>query len=206
MVALRWESYQSREGRMSLVDIVGRNHRLRTLPMPLWAQADLDAWYIVSREPPPEPSYSLRHLERTRPRNMDYVAGGMSADAVHDLVRRYGREMGRDLTPSDLRRTLVRMLWRGGAGMEQIREILGHQSIACSVRYLEASPDFQNGPRDIGEHATQGVPANEGKNDELGRSRENKRGRGTVGRHPQWIPNSVREYLVHHECPVVGRA
>jgi integrase len=129
MAALQWRQYQSREGRMFLVDVV-RNGRARTIPVPVWARVYADTWYATSkREPPPVP-VSVRHLERCRPRDHRYVAGGMSPDAVHALVQRYGQQLGYDLTPGDLRRTLAQLLrMPGHPGADSIH--LGPRDGSC---------------------------------------------------------------------------
>jgi site-specific recombinase XerD len=138
MANLKWTAYRLWGGRMWLVD-VGQGNKRRTIPVPLWAQEDADAWYFASRDEPPKPVYSLRHMERTRPRNHEYIAGGMRGDAVHALVQRYGKELGRSLTPDDLRLSLARLLRKSGAPLEQIQSTLGHVSIATTEAYLKSA-------------------------------------------------------------------
>jgi integrase/recombinase XerD len=145
MATLRWESYQSRDGRMCL-NVVGKGGRLRAVPVPTWAQADMDVWYLASREHLPKPAHNLQHLERTRPRDPQFVAGGMSGDAVHDLVRRYAKEGGYHFRPGDLRRGLAKMLFDAAAPLEQIRSTLGHSSVAATRTFLMSSPAFQGLP------------------------------------------------------------
>jgi integrase len=135
MASLRWDRYQLREGRMWL-DIIGKNHKPRTLPVPTWAQADTDAWHLATRQPQAKCEYSLQHLERTRPRNHEYIAGGLSGDGVHALVQKYGKELGHNLTPCDLRRATAHLLRRAGAALEQIQYTLGHRNIATTVIFM----------------------------------------------------------------------
>jgi integrase len=135
MSGLKWDQVRSREGWLCLVDVVG-NGGARTIPVPVWAKVYADTWYAASRQEPPPVPYSLRHMERTRPRDHRYIAGGMRADAVHALVQRYGRQLGYDLTPNDLRRTLARLLRNAGAPLEQIQYTLGHQTMAATLIWL----------------------------------------------------------------------
>jgi integrase len=197
MAALRWESCRSRNGRM-YIDIAGECARLRSVPTPLWAQADMDTWYIVSRDPPPEAPYSLRHLERTRPRNMDYVAGGMSGDGIHDLVRRYGRELGLDLTPSDLRRCFARMLFRAGASREYIQYVLGHQSRSTTDSYLNSDSDCRHSPplsvRDLAVRDAADEAGTRRQYAERGKKRGSDIRTGWRSIRP--LKGSVREYLL----------
>lgn len=44
---LTWDKYQQREGRMCLVDIVGKGQKTRTIPVPSWAAADIDRWRSI---------------------------------------------------------------------------------------------------------------------------------------------------------------
>jgi integrase len=104
--------------------------------VPIWAEFRVDIWYAASRQEPPSAPYSVRHLERTRPRDHDYIAGGMRADAVHGLVQRYGQQLGWDIRPNDLRRTLARLLRNAGAPLEQIQYTLGHQTVATTTTWL----------------------------------------------------------------------
>jgi integrase len=135
MANLKWSHYQQLEGLIWLV--VARGAMRRTIPVPLWAQEDADAWYFASRDEPPKSAYSLQHLERTRPRDHEYIAGGMRGDGVHALVQRYGKELGRSLTPDDLRLSLARLLRKSGAALEQIQATLG-LSMASTVNMLKA--------------------------------------------------------------------
>lgn len=41
-----WGQYQEREGRMCLVDLIGKGRRVRTVPIPDWAKRDLDEWQV----------------------------------------------------------------------------------------------------------------------------------------------------------------
>src|SRR6185369_1932364 len=45
LISLRWSQYQMRDGRMLLVDVIGKGEKLRTLPVPDWAVERVDAWY-----------------------------------------------------------------------------------------------------------------------------------------------------------------
>jgi site-specific recombinase XerD len=41
---LTWGHYQERDGRMCLVDIVGKGGRTRTVPVPEWVRVRIDDW------------------------------------------------------------------------------------------------------------------------------------------------------------------
>lgn len=141
MAALTWDRYQSRDGRMCLVDVIGKGSKLRTLPVPLWAQPDVDAWRNSCRaEDPP-----LARHETCRPVNFRYMMGGATAETLYQAVCRYGTMAGHDLAPHDLRRTLAKMLRKSGAALEQIQYTLGHESIATTVLYLGSTLELGPG-------------------------------------------------------------
>ena len=60
----------------------------------------------------------------------------LSAQTVYDVLRRRGDEAGlRPIAPHDLRRTTVTELLRGGADLGVVQRILGHESVATTLRY-----------------------------------------------------------------------
>ena len=44
VAALTFEHVQQRDGRWCIVDLVGKHHRVRTVPMPTWVKVAIDAW------------------------------------------------------------------------------------------------------------------------------------------------------------------
>jgi integrase len=53
-VNLNWSQYQARDGRMCLVDVVGKGQKLRTIPVPQWVEEIIETWREVApnqREP-----------------------------------------------------------------------------------------------------------------------------------------------------------
>ena len=53
-VNLNWSQYQVRDGRMCLVDVVGKGQKLRTIPVPAWVEEIIEIWREVApnqREP-----------------------------------------------------------------------------------------------------------------------------------------------------------
>jgi integrase len=44
VAALTFEHVQQRDGRWCIVDLVGKHHRVRTVPMPPWVKVAIDAW------------------------------------------------------------------------------------------------------------------------------------------------------------------
>jgi integrase/recombinase XerD len=60
----------------------------------------------------------------------------MAAQAIADVVRAYGDQLGVKLAAHDLRRTFAKLAHKGGARLDQIQLSLGHASIKTTERYL----------------------------------------------------------------------
>jgi integrase len=146
MATMKWTHYQTREDRMCLVDFKGKGNKLRTVPVPLWAQEDVDAWKLAQLEPSPTPQ---AWGERHRPCNGEFIAGGMSGDALWQLVGAYGLKGGHHLAPHDLRRSLAQMLRKSGAPLEQIQATLGHESIETTTLYLGSKLELERGKASV---------------------------------------------------------
>ncbi len=153
MASLKWSHYQNREGRMCLVDVLGKGNKLRTVPVPTWANADVKAWHVASKEPEPNETGSGNG---NRPREMRYVVAGMGADSMYERVQMYGARMGLPgLTPHDLRRTLAQMMRKSGAPLEQIQATLGHTSIETTATYLGSCLELGEGKASVDKIALQ---------------------------------------------------
>jgi len=57
----------------------------------------------------------------------------LSYSAVYDLVGRLRRRTGIEFGPHLFRHTYATWLLRKGAGMESVKELLGHASIATTI-------------------------------------------------------------------------
>jgi integrase len=135
---LPWSCYASREGRMCLVDFVGKGGKVRTVPVPKWAERDIDAWKKAFPNVPTDSAHTnlgatKRHSER---RDTRLMFGGLGDQGISKAVSRYAEVLGYDLSPHDLRRTLAKLLRSAGAPLEQIQYTLGHADIKTTMIYL----------------------------------------------------------------------
>ena len=74
----------------------------------------------------------------------------MSAVAAFQIVRKYGKLIGvPGLAPHDLRRTYAHLGYQAGVPITQIKELLGHASVATTQRYLDLSLDLENTASDF---------------------------------------------------------
>ncbi len=146
MSGLKWEDYHSRDGRMC-IHVKGKGNKTRTLPVPLWAQPDMDAWQVTSQTPSPSPKfYKYANITAyTREFLAHYVLGGLSPNGLYVIVQDYAKQIGLDLSPHDLRRTLAQLLRKSGAMLEQIQYTLGHENISTTVLYLGSKLELSPG-------------------------------------------------------------
>ena len=69
--------------------------------------------------------------------------------AVWQLVREYAAQTGiGELAPHDLRRTAAKLCRAKGWELEQIKFLLGHESILTTERYLGSEQNLKNAVND----------------------------------------------------------
>ncbi|HLJ47840.1 MAG TPA: tyrosine-type recombinase/integrase [Bryobacteraceae bacterium] len=138
---LTFEHIQQREGRWVIVDLVGKGRRTRSVPMPSWAKAAIDAWSA---------SAEIGAGRVFRPVNIRHALtrDRLLPQNIMELVARYGRRIDVTIGPHDLRRTFAKLAHRGRAPLEQIQLSLGHASIQTTERYLGVRQDFEDAPCD----------------------------------------------------------
>ena len=142
VAALTFADVQQREGRWVIADLVGKGHRTRTVPVPSWAKAAIDAWAEAAE------------LEAGRVFRSVHKGGWLSGEsltprAVAGVVALYGEacELGK-LGAHDLRRTFAKLAHKGGAGLDQIQLTLGHASLRTTERYLGIEQNLADAPCD----------------------------------------------------------
>lgn len=136
---LTWEHIAQREGRWVIVDLVGKRGRVRSVPMPAWAKAALDAWRDAAGI-----TGGLVFRSVNRGGHIDGVS--MTPQAIRDIVSAYASALGLgEIAPHDLRRTFAKLARNGGADLEQIQLSLGHASIQTTQRYLGTRQDLSDG-------------------------------------------------------------
>ena len=141
LAALTFDHIQQRDGRWVIVDIIGKGNRVRTVPMPSWAKAAVDAWALALGWTSGNVFYSFRkgdHLDEA----------GMTPQAIRDLVVEYSQALGLNVAAHDLRRTFAKLAHKGGAGLDQIQLSLGHASIQTTERYLGVTQNLTDAPCD----------------------------------------------------------
>ena len=151
---------QQRDGRAVLVDLRGKGEKLRTVPMPAWAAEAVENWLACRRVRALDSAAPLlcpiAHIGKDAPMNSE----GLNSEGrpeyhrlnpanLHYMVVNYGRKMGLELTPHDLRRTFAKLALAGDAKLEQIQVALGHSSLVVTQRYLGVDLDLRNAACDV---------------------------------------------------------
>lgn len=142
VAALTFGDIQQREGRWVVADLLGKGNRTRTVPVPSWAKAAIDAWAEAAGL---EAGRVFRSVHKG-----GYVDGpGMTPRAVAAVVALYAEACGfGKLGAHDLRRTFAKLAHKGGAGLDQIQLTLGHASLRTTERYLGIEQDLADAPCD----------------------------------------------------------
>lgn len=146
LAALTIGHLQAREGHRVIADMIGKGGRVRTIKIPVGVGRAIDQWLAAS-----DRTLTPNSLVFVAMRKGDHIADGetISAQALYNLVREYGRAIGHDeLAPHDLRRTFAKLANKGGAALEDISMTLGHASLQTTQRYLGLELNLDNAAPD----------------------------------------------------------
>ena len=141
LVGLNVEHVQSREGRWLIVDLVGKNGRMRTVPIPEWAATAVLRWRTSA-------GISDGPFFRGVTRYGQISNRRMSPQAVFSIVSAYATRLHIPVRPHDMRRSFAHLAHMGHAPMEQIQLSLGHASVVTTEIYLGVKQNLQDAPCD----------------------------------------------------------
>jgi integrase len=140
--ALTVEHIQLRDARWVIVDLIGKDGRVRTVPMPSWTKNAIDTWLTAA---------GIVNELIFRSINKRGVVNGnsLTARSIFEVVQASGSRIGMpNLAPHDLRRTFAKLAHKGKAALEQIQLSLGHASLTTTERYLGVGQDLTDAPCD----------------------------------------------------------
>jgi integrase len=142
LTALRAEDIQQREQRWVIADLVGKGGHIRTIPVPDWVKAGIDAWMTAA-------GITTGALLRSINKAGRIWGTGFSPKVIWGVVKEKAKagEIP-SLAPHDLRRTCARLCHQAGGELEQIQRLLGHVSVQTTERYLGCKQRFRNAAND----------------------------------------------------------
>jgi integrase len=124
------------------VDLVGKNGRVRTAPMPTWVRVAIDAWAAAVGITEGPVFRSVNHGGAIR-------GTALSEKVVWQLIRPYAEAAGAaGIAPHDCRRTCAKLCRAAGGELEQIQMLLGHASVQTTERYLGTKQDLVHAPNE----------------------------------------------------------
>lgn len=130
LAELDFAHLQQREEHWAIVDLVGKGGHIRTVPVPAWVKATLDAWGGAAE-------LATGKLFRCVCRAGKCGGEGVTERLVWHVVKQYAAELGfRAVAPHDLRRSCAKLCHAAGGELEQIQFLLGHVSVQTTERYL----------------------------------------------------------------------
>jgi len=137
---LSFDHIQQRDGRWVLVDLIGKRDKVRSVPMPNWTKAAIDAW---SSRAGIGGGLVFRAVNKG-----DHVVGDrVTPQAIRNIVAGYAERLKHaGVAPHDLRRTFAKLAYKGGAALDQIQLSLGHESIQTTENYLGIEQDLTDAP------------------------------------------------------------
>jgi site-specific recombinase XerD len=130
LAKLEVHDLQQREERWVIVDLMGKGRHIRTVPVPDWAKAAVDAWTKAA-------GIAAGRVFRSVNRSGSVWGVGITEKVVWHVVKYYAKQAGiQQLAPHDCRRSCVRLCHAAGGELEQIQFLLGHVSVETTERYL----------------------------------------------------------------------
>lgn len=139
--ALQFAHIQQREARWVIVDLVGKRNKTRSVPMPSWCKAALDAWAGAAGA---TSGYIFRPINKG-----DRITGEqLTSQSIYEAVKLYADWLGYNLAAHDLRRTFAKLARKGGADLKQIQLTLGHSSVKTTEIYLGEEQNLTDAPCD----------------------------------------------------------
>lgn len=133
VASLTWDHLSLEDGTWIIRDLVGKGKRKRTVPVPVWVKAALDATVQDN-----DSAHIFRSIDRHG------VWGNvLTPFGVWYIVREYAKLAGfENLAPHDLRRTYAKLARKNGAELDQLQQVLGHSNVATTQRYVDADLDM----------------------------------------------------------------
>ena len=153
-------SIQQREGRWVLVDLVGKHHRTRSIPISGFVHTAIEDWSGMSgisdklvplfqRVGCANYGWGRRCKDEEEALLGPYPTLLALEQEVYRSVAKHAGALGIDVAPHDLRRTYAKLARSAGGELEQIQLTLGHASLSTTQKYLGTDLDYKKSPSDL---------------------------------------------------------
>lgn len=134
-VRLRIDQVQERDGRLVLLDILGKGRKFRTAVVPKWLESPLLDW--ITRG-------TGEHVIRRVWKDDVLDSRGMTTTALAYHIVDLAAAIGVKCSPHDLRRSFAAAAVMNGANLESVRQALGHESLTTTTRYVASALSLLN--------------------------------------------------------------
>ena len=141
LAGLDGNQIQQRDRRWVIVDLSGKQGRIRSVPIPEWVQAAITRWKDAA-------GLSEGAVFRSVTRHGSITPRRLSPQGVFAIVKTYADQLHIVVRPHDLRRSFAKLAHTGQAPIEQIQLSLGHASVVTTEIYLGVKQNLHDAPCD----------------------------------------------------------
>lgn len=125
---LNWESIDTEQ---RIIRVIGKGSKERLVPFSPGVKKLLEDWKLLSKEAGDGPVFKS-----------EKGADRLTVRTVHRLVKRSAERVGiYGVSPHTLRHCFATHLLENGAPLRVVQELLGHESIAATQRYLSITAE-----------------------------------------------------------------
>ena len=140
IASLTVKHFQVRDDRWVIVDLVGKHHRTRSVPIHNAVMARVDDWFDAA-------GIKAGPVFRRIYRSGKVGSNAMSAQTVWLVVQKYN-PTDTPIAPHDLRRTFAILAYEADAPLKAIQRSLGHESVNTTETYIGDRADMHASPSD----------------------------------------------------------
>ena len=135
LAKLEVRDIQQREEDWAVVDLIGKGRHIRTVPVPGWVKAELDAWMAAAQ-------IADGRVFRAVNRIGSVWGTGTTEEVVWHIVKHSAKQTGlQKLAPMTCPATCSMLFHAAGGELEPTRFLLGHASGETPERHLGLSSD-----------------------------------------------------------------
>lgn len=138
---LTFAHLDERDGQpLALVNLVGKRQKVRSVAIPEWARPHVARWLAVYREQCDPGAAAPLVCEIAGGGHGTATARPLRPSSIYRILQQASTAAGLpEIAPHDLRRTAAKLMEDGGAGLRDIRDALGHSSVATTEKYLQTA-------------------------------------------------------------------